>query len=207
MSVNHLLGILLLILTACEAPNSTTPTRNQPINNSEKATSKLNPYAPVDVSPMDVCYFPVDFQKQIGTNSNLKPLARIFYSRPQLQGRHVYKEVVPLNQPWRLGANEATELQFFREAIIQNKRIPAGRYSLYAIPGDKEWTLVINRKVDNWGLNIDSSLDVARFVRPIQSPENQLEYFTIAFFGNGLNAELLIGWDNSMVKLPIRFEP
>lgn len=188
---------------ACQnAPTSSNTRSTTP----KQPSIAQNPYVTVDLSPLDVTYFPVNFPAQLNTTDRNKPLARVLYSRPHLQGRHIFQDVVPAGQPWRLGANEATELELFEPAIIQNKPIPEGRYSLYAIPKSGEWTIVINRKLYRWGLDIDPTLDVARFTLPVQTPDTQLEYFTIAFMGTGNEAELLIGWDNSMVKLPLRFD-
>ena len=206
MKTLSILSLLSVFLFACEAPTP-PPTRKKTASAIQDPANKPNPYAIVDLSPLDVTYFPVNFPAQLNTTERNKPLARVLYGRPHLQGRHIFKDVVPAGQPWRLGANEATELELFEPVIIQNKRIPEGRYSLYAIPQTGEWTIVINRKLYTWGLDIDPALDVARFTLPVQTPDTQLEYFTIAFMGTGNEAELLIGWDNSLVKLPIRFDP
>ena len=196
---------LFLVLTACQ--NSPAPSRTQATPISPKQpTITQNPYAPVDVSPIDIAYFPADYPTLSGSEKGSNPLARIIYSRPHLQGRHIFHEVVPASQPWRLGANEATELELFQPATIQNQRIDAGRYTLYAIPEEKQWTLIVNKQVYNWGLDIDPKQDVARFILPVEKPETQLEYFTMTFLGTNKEASLLIGWDNSVVKLPIRFD-
>ena len=196
---------LCIVMTACQ--NGPAPSRTQATPISSKQPSIVqNPYAPVDVSPIDIAYFPTDYPTLSGTEKGSKPLARIIYSRPHLQGRHIFHEVVPASQPWRLGANEATELELFQPATIQNQRIDVGRYTLYAIPEEKQWTLIVNKQVYNWGLDIDPKQDVARFILPVEKPEAQLEYFTMTFLGANKEASLLIGWDNSLVKLPLRFD-
>ncbi len=199
---------LLIGLTALIGCDTRTGTPI-PKPNSVKSTQPTltqNPYAPLDLSPIDVTYFPVDYPTSSSSPSKNKPYARIFYSRPHLQGRHIFHEVVPAGQPWRLGANEATELELFQPATIQNQRIEAGRYTLYAIPEENQWTLILNKKIHNWGLDIDPKQDVARFTLPVEKPEAQLEYFTMTFLGKDQEATLLIGWDNSLVKLPLQFD-
>ncbi|HVZ55618.1 MAG TPA: DUF2911 domain-containing protein, partial [Chitinophagaceae bacterium] len=82
------------------------------------ADSQANPYAPVDVSPMDMSYYPVDYpMAKMANPDTLPPLARVIYSRPHLQGRQLFHGLLSYGVPWRLGANEATELDLFSEAM------------------------------------------------------------------------------------------
>ena len=170
--------------------------------------STVNPYAGVDLSPMDMCYFPVDYPKLKMAHAGVEatPYARVIYSRPHLQGRHIFHEVLKYGEPWRMGANEATELQLFRDASIQGKTIRAGRYTLYCIPQQKEWTIVLNTNTDTWGLEQDAALDAGRFTVPVEEKNQSLEFYTMIFEGTGPNASLLMAWDNVEVRLPIRFE-
>lgn len=167
----------------------------------------INPYAPVDISPMDMAYFPVDYPKlkMAGQLTATQPYARVIYSRPHLEGRHIFKEVLKYGEPWRMGANEATELELFRDAFIQNKKIKAGRYILYCIPQPNEWTIVLNNNTDTWGLRQDASKDVARFTVPVKQTNNALEYFTMIFEPAEKGAHLLMAWDNVEVRLPLSF--
>lgn len=167
----------------------------------------INPYAGVDLSPMDMSYYPVDYPKTKMVNTNAAPpLARVIYSRPHLQGRHIFHEVLKYGEPWRLGANEATELELFSDATIQGKEVKAGRYALYCIPQPKEWTIVLNSNIDSWGLKPDTSRDVARFTVPVTTTGLSLEYFTMVFQnGSTSSAELLMAWDNAEARLPVSF--
>ncbi|MBN8688317.1 MAG: DUF2911 domain-containing protein [Chitinophagales bacterium] len=165
-----------------------------------------NPYATVDVSPMDMIYYPVDYPKLKMTHTaSQPPMARVIYSRPHLQGRHIFHEVLKYDEPWRLGANEATELMLYKEAMIQDKKIKAGRYTLYCIPHKENWTVAINATIDTWGLEPDSTRDVARFVVPVKQTQNNLEYFTMVFEQDKQSANLLMAWDDVEVRLPFRF--
>lgn len=165
-----------------------------------------NPYVPVDISPMDMTYFPVHFMVTKMERLNMQPpLARVIYSRPHLQGRHIFHEVLKYGQPWRLGANEATELDLYSDASIQGKKIKAGRYVLYCIPDENEWTIVLNGYIDSWGLKQEPSKDIARFTIPITKTNNSIEYFTMLFQGKDKQAELLMAWDNVEARLPINF--
>ncbi len=200
------------LLFSCNNKKESKSTDTEKLNISDSATlaryerPSVNPYATVDVSPMDMSYYPADYPKlKMAGSISSPPLARVIYSRPHLQGRHIFHEVLKYDQPWRLGANEATELDLFSDATIQNKKIKAGRYILYCIPHTDSWTIVINTNIDSWGLEPDTKKDVARFEVPVLKTNNSLEYFTIVFEKKGSTAELLMAWDNAEVRLPMSF--
>jgi hypothetical protein len=161
----------------------------------------------VDVSPMDMSYFPVDYPKmKMGKSVKTAPLARVIYSRPHLQGRHLFHELEKYGKPWRLGANESTELDLYSDALIQGKTIKAGRYVLYCIPQPDHWTIILNSNIDSWGLVPDPSKDLFKFDIPVMSNAQYTEYFTMFFEKTETGADLLIAWDNVEVKLPIGFK-
>jgi hypothetical protein len=166
-----------------------------------------NPLSPVDVSPMDISYFPEDYpvSKMSGNTKDL-PLARIIYSRPHRQGRKIFGELLKYGEPWRLGANEATEIELFRDATIQGKKINKGRYVLYCIPEQGNWTIVFNTNIYSWGLRNDGTKDIYRIKIPIQHLPQSFEYCTIVFQGSGKRADLVMAWDDVMARLPIVFE-
>lgn len=166
----------------------------------------VNPYAAVDVSPMDMIYYPIDYPKlKMSHTASQSPLARVIYSRPHLQGRHIFHEVLKYDEPWRLGANEATELMLYKDAQVLDKKIKAGRYTMYCIPHKENWTVAINATIDTWGLEPDTAKDVARFVVPVLKTQNILEYFTMVFEQDKQTASLLMAWDDVEVRLPFRF--
>ena len=99
----------------------------------------------VDKSPMDVSYYPNNYPILKIQNKAAEPLAaRILYSRPQKQGRKVFGELVEYGKVWRLGANEATEIEFFRDVNIAGNIITKGRYIIYCIPHEDKWTIKLN---------------------------------------------------------------
>lgn len=190
--------------------------QNQDKDHSDKTTIKkdtslvnnqaVNPYAPTDVSPMDMSYYPVDYPKLKMANSiSAPPVARVIYSRPHLQSRKMFEQILKYGEPWRLGANEATEIQFFRDLTIQGKKIPAGRYVLYCIPYADKWTIILNSGIDTWGLKIDSSKDVYRFDVPVTFKKSQVEFFTMVFEKTDQGADLIMAWDTVVARLPIVF--
>jgi len=202
-----------IIISCNNKKSSETPELNKPI---EKLNDSLVPpsvedsldflYPLPDISPMDMCYLPVDYTKLKMTNAiSTPPFARVIYSRPHLQGRKLFEGIIKYGEPWRLGANESTEIDLYKDAIIQGKKMKAGRYVLYCIPEASEWTIIFNTNTDSWGLRPDASKDVARFKVPVQTIKTRLEYFTMAFSGNPKSAELVMAWENSEARLPIAF--
>ncbi|MCG2617927.1 DUF2911 domain-containing protein [Terrimonas sp. NA20] len=165
-----------------------------------------NSYAQVDISPMDMSYFPVDYPKiKMANSSAAQPLARVVYSRPHLQRRRLFAGILKYDEPWRLGANESTEIELFKEATIQGKKVKAGRYIMYCIPHQDAWTIIFNNNIDTWGLKQDPAKDVERFRVPATSGNPPLEYFTIVFEKTNTGADLIIGWDDVLVKMPMSF--
>lgn len=159
-----------------------------------------------DKSPLDVSYAPHNFPilKIQGKNTMPYPLARVIYSRPQRNGRNLFGHEIRYNEIWRLGANEATELELFRQANIGGKNIPKGRYTLYCVPEPDKWTIVINKDNYSWGsFNYKNSNDVARVTIPItRSASAPVEYFTMYF---NESHHLVILWDDVRATLPISF--
>ena len=85
---------------------------------------------PLDKSPMDMCYYPVDYPiLKIQRKADAPLIARVIYGRPQKNDRSIFGDLVPYDMIWRAGANEATELEFYREVKIDGKKLPKGRYT------------------------------------------------------------------------------
>src|SRR5262245_14543148 len=81
----------------------------------------------------------------------------INYSSPGVKNRKIWGELVPYDKVWRAGANEATVISFDKDVKVEGKALPAGKYSLYAIPGEKEWTIIFNSATGQWGIKNDGS--------------------------------------------------
>ncbi len=166
----------------------------------------LNPYATVDISPMDMSYYPVEYPKLKMSKLTLEPpVARVVYSRPHLGGRQLFNGILRYDTTWRLGANEATEIEFYRDVKIKGQAVNAGRYILYCIPGKEEWKLILNSNVDTWGLEQDGSKDVAHFTIPALNSNRHIEYFTMVFQKSNTGADLVMAWDSVEARLPIEF--
>ena len=204
-----LLLTMLLLITGCSnKENKPAETNNIPRDSSRIINSgiKENPYRIIDISPMDMSYFPDDYPIQkMSKKISALPKARVIYSRPHLQGRKLFHNLLKYGEQWRLGANESTELDLYVDATIQNKKIKAGRYVLYCIPEADKWNIIINSNIDSWGLHPDSTKDIAHFIIPVKQTTNQLEYYTMIFEKTNDGADLLMAWDNLEVRLPFRF--
>lgn len=164
-------------------------------------------WIPVDKSPLDQIYFPVDYPSLKIRNPNEVLRLRIIYSRPFKNNRELFgSDIVPYGKIWRLGANEATEIEFFTPATVGGKKVPKGRYTLYAIPSENNWTFVINKETDIWGaFKYDPAKDVARAIVPIKELAEPIESLTINFEKTKSGVNLVAGWDKKSASLPITF--
>ncbi len=170
------------------------------------ARPSVNPYALVDISPMDMSYWPVDYPKlHLSGHRSSLPLARVIYSRPHLQGRRLFPDILQYEQGWRLGANEATELELFKNASIENQPVKAGRYTLYCIPHPESWTFVLNGTTDIWGTQQEQSSNITRFEVPVTKTGLALEYFTMVFKEKEDKAELVVAWENWEARIQFKF--
>ena len=165
----------------------------------------------LDKSPMDMAYYPDNFAhdrkfapKLIG---NLPAMVRVTYSRPPKKDREVFGKLVPFNDVWRVGANEAPEIKFYQDVTIQGKTVKAGTYSLFAIPNVNEWTIILNTDLDVWGAySYNQGMDALRVNIPTKKSEGVIEDFSIKFKnGKDKEAIMMIGWDTTWVEVPVSF--
>ncbi|RYY55233.1 MAG: DUF2911 domain-containing protein [Chitinophagaceae bacterium] len=158
----------------------------------------------VDKSPMDISYYPSNYPVLRVQDKASEPcVARVVYSRPKKEGRPIFGELVEFGKLWRLGANEATELEFFKPVTISGKKIPKGRYTLYAIVNEKTWTIILNKETDIWGsFKYSQSKDVLRTDVPVQVLDKAVEYLAMTFEKSNGIPQLVIAWDNIKVALP-----
>lgn len=151
-------------------------------------------FSGLDKSPLDLASFP-----SRGADKAIK----VFYSRPQLKGRTVGKDLAAYGKIWRTGANDATQIQFLTDMKLDGKTIKTGAYSLFTIPGEKEWTIIISSNLDNWGTSgYKETNEVARITVPVTMGEDSLEAFSIAFEKSETGAHMHLGWDKVRVAVP-----
>ncbi|MGO4918141.1 DUF2911 domain-containing protein [Maribacter spongiicola] len=153
-------------------------------------------FSGIDKSPMDMAAYPTDYKVS-------EKAVRIIYGRPQLKGRSM-EELAPTGKVWRTGANEAPEITFYKDVMFGGKAVKAGTYSLFTIPGADEWTVILNKKLNQWGSYFyDEASDVARVTVPNGTDAASLEEFSIAFKDLNGGAQLVMGWDKTRVAVPI----
>jgi hypothetical protein len=164
-------------------------------------------FPPIDKSSMDMAYFPVNYPVlKIQDKANDPLIARVVYSRPQRSGRTIFGGLVKNGEVWRLGANEATEIQFFQTVHIDGKKIRSGRYTVYAIVNDNAWTLIFNKETDTWGsFKYDTKKDVLRVDVNVQKIDTLVENLSMVFEKTATGCNLNIAWENTKVSLPIAF--
>jgi hypothetical protein len=206
----NLLAILFpVIFFSCSEPEK-KPAANDTPSKAEAPIKVLPPvsnYTNPDRSPMDMVYFPMDYPllKMTGKTS-VPPLMRIIYSRPQKQGRPIFDGLVKYDTPWRLGANEATEIEFFSTATVAGKTVKPGRYILYCIPQETKWTFVLNSNLYSWGLEQNRLMDLMQFEVPVEKTNLAIEYFTIACEKKSEKSTALVFlWDDVKTTLPVSF--
>ena len=124
----------------------------------------------------------------------------VTYGRPFKKGREIFGGLVPWGKVWRLGADEATTLDTDGEITIGSLKVPKGSYTIYAIPGEKEWTLIVNKKVGTWGaFDYDQKLDVGRVAMTVGIPPSPADQLTIALAPGALT----VSWDKTVASVPI----
>jgi len=159
----------------------------------------------IDKSPMDMAYYPINYPVlKIQDKVSEPVIARVIYSRPQKNNRAVFGELIEYNTIWRMGANEATEVEFYRDVKIGGKKILKGKYTVYALVTPSEWTLILNKETDTWGaFKYDQKKDVLRLKVPVQQSLIPADVFTIFFekITNGMNLNIV--WDTVLVSMPI----
>jgi len=153
----------------------------------------------LDASPGDVAIFRPNGKGTV-------PVAKVTYGRPQKKGRTMLGGTEAFGKVWRTGANETTEIKLYKDVTFGDKLIKAGTYSLYSIPGESEWTIIFNSKLDTWGaFEYDESKDVARVKVPAGKAPSEVEAFTMMFEGTGGTGNLILAWENTMVKVPLKY--
>lgn len=133
---------------------------------------------------------------------------KITYGQPQKNNRDIFGALVPYDQVWRTGANEATEITITNDIVINGHSLKAGTYSLFTIPGQEKWTIILNSDLGMWGAyNYNPKTDVLRFDVPSKPiPENVVfEPFTIRVDQKTDTAELFLLWDKTQVSFLIQF--
>lgn len=129
----------------------------------------------------------------------------IVYSRPSMKGRKIMGGLVPWDKVWRTGANEATTLTTEGALNVGGTNVPAGTYTLFTLPSESAWKLIINKQTGQWGTDYDASKDLARVDLARAETDKPAEQLTISFAKRGEDAaDLVLEWENTLLTVPVK---
>lgn len=132
----------------------------------------------------------------------------LFYCEPSKKGRDIFGGIIKYGEVWRTGANEPTTFETDKNLVIDGKKLPAGKYSLWTIPQKDSWTVIFNKEIPYWGDNTDGKAarnaneDIIQVIVPVEKLTNLQEKLSIDVQHNALN----ISWDMTKVTVPIVVE-
>lgn len=136
---------------------------------------------------------------------------RVFYNRPSKKGREIFGALVPYEEVWRTGANEATTFETNTDLTIEGENLKTGKYSLWTIPRENTWTIIFNGEHGQWGVNSrgepnrDPALDVLKVDVHAVQQKQVFEQFTIQFDVTGEDVEMVLMWDTTLVSVPFTY--
>lgn len=152
-------------------------------------------FSGIDKSPADIASYPSSYKVS-------DKLIKVVYSRPQLKDRSL-SQLAPAGKVWRTGANEAAEITLYKDMMIGDKAVKAGTYALFTIPGESEWTVILNGNLNQWGAySYDESADVARVKASVSTGDESVEAFAIGFKEVDGGVHMLMGWGTTIVAVP-----
>ncbi|HXN51006.1 MAG TPA: DUF2911 domain-containing protein [Candidatus Acidoferrum sp.] len=126
------------------------------------------------------------------------------YSSPRAKGRKIFGGLVPYGEIWRAGANEATTFVTTSDITVGGKAIPAGKYTIFTVPGEDKWTLIVSKKTGEWGTAYPGTEnDLARIDMKVSKTSSPVENFTIAFDQNAKGCTLRMEWENTRASVDI----
>ena len=129
----------------------------------------------------------------------------ITYCRPGVKDRTIWGGLVPYNKVWRTGANESTRIRLTTDVYIEGNKVPAGIYSIYTIPNENEWTIIINKDLV-WGLQYYPQDDLLRFkVRPGKGPFTDRLMFTVPELTDS-TCNVVMNWENLQISFGIKID-
>lgn len=134
----------------------------------------------------------------------------VFYNRPYKKDREIFGGLVPYNEVWRTGANEATTFTTSKDILVDGSPLPAGTYTLWTIPMEDSWKVIFNSEMYPWGITADklpsriADYDVLTIEVPVRKLKNPVEQFTINFEEQREFINLNLAWDQTLIRVPIR---
>lgn len=134
----------------------------------------------------------------------------VFYNRPYKKNREIFGGLVPYGEVWRTGANEATTFQTNKDILIDGSFLPAGKYTLWTIPGEDSWKVIFNSEMYPWGITLDkipsrlAEFDVLTVEVPVETLDTSVEQFSIYFKESNDLILMTLAWDQTAVYVPIK---
>lgn len=154
-------------------------------------------FSGLDKSPMDVAAYPSSYR-------NPDKVVKVVYSRPQLKRRKLSK-LAPNGKVWRTGANESAEITFYKDVTFGGQPVKAGTYTLFTIPNENEWTIILNKDLNTWGSYFyKESEDAVRVKGEVSTIKKPIEAFSIGFEGEDEKFKMFFGWGKVVVAVPIK---
>jgi len=134
---------------------------------------------------------------------------KVFYNRPFKRDRLIFGGLVPFDEVWRTGANEATTFSSNKNLIIKNYELPAGEYTLWTVPGDSTWQVIFNSKMYPWGVDEnmkplrEPEFDYLNVTVPSEQLDTEVEQFTIGFNNTTGHIKMTMAWDRTKIEVPL----
>lgn len=126
------------------------------------------------------------------------------YSSPRMRGRKIFGDLVPYGEVWRAGADDATSFVPNTDVIVGAKAVPAGRYTLFVLPTTTKWTLIISKKVGEWGIPYPGpQYDFARVEMKVSKLPSPIENFMISFDSAGNACTMKLDWETTRASIDI----
>jgi len=127
------------------------------------------------------------------------------YSSPRMKGRKIFGELVPNGEVWRTGANEATTFVTTANLMIGSLSVPAGNYTIFTVPNQDKWTLIVNKKTGEWGIPYKYESDeLGRTDMKVSQTSSPVEDFTISLDQSGGGCMMNISWENTKASADIK---
>lgn len=128
----------------------------------------------------------------------------VAYGQPSKRGREIFGKLEPYGKVWRTGANEATEITFKKDVVFGGQPVKAGTYTLFTIPNENEWTVILNSELKQWGAygyDKIKAKDLPHVKVPAQKVDSPIEKLTMRFDEKN---SLIIEWDQARIAVPIQ---
>lgn len=152
----------------------------------------------MDKNPHDIVYY--------RANKDATPQIKVTYGRPKANDDQVFGTQVPFGEIWHTGSNESTEIKFYCDVMFGNKFVKQGTYSLYTIPNENYWVVILNGKTDTYGAHFyNPKFNIASIEVPAAKGQN-LENFSIGFTSREYGTQMILAWADTRVKVPLYTE-